>query len=172
MSQESALETSLELLKEVRQFFSGPDAYDILAVPTTLDGAFDASIRYPVSGFGSGNKDFSNYLSWMSPVCLISMTNCPALSLPVARLADGRHIGLQIIAAPGKDATVLAAAASLEVSLKAKALPPASPAAVADTASRTVRGPRTEEEALSHHMGPQGKWQGLEHNSFQVVTII
>ena len=100
------------------------------------------------------------------------MTNCPALSLPVARLADGRHIGLQIIAAPGKDATVLAAAASLEVSLKAKALPPASPAAVADTASRTVRGPRTEEEALSHHMGPQGKWQGLEHNSFQVVTII
>ena len=106
VSQESGLETSLELLKEVRQFFGGSDAYDILAVPTTLDGAFDASIRYPVSGFGSGNNDFSNYLSWMSPVCLISMTNCPALSLPVARLADGRHIGLQIIAAPGKDAIV------------------------------------------------------------------
>ena len=142
----------------------------MLAVPTTLDGAFDANIRYPRSGFGCSNRNFSNYLSWMGPVCLISMTNCPALSLPVARLADGRHVGLQLVAGPGQDATVLAAAASLEASLQAKALPPASPAAVADTASRTVCGPHTAEEARAHHLGPKGQVQSLEHNSFQVDT--
>ena len=83
------------------------------------------------------------------------MTNCPVLSMPIGRLADGRHVGIQLVAAPREDALVLAAAAALEAALDAKGPLPA-PSASAVCTATTYRG------ALH---------TGLDISSPQVITI-
>jgi amidase len=66
---------------------------------------FDIDIEYPAEVDGAPQP---SYVSWMRSCSLISATGCPAMSVPAGFTADGLPVGLQVVAAPGADATVLA----------------------------------------------------------------
>ena len=48
-----------------------------------------------------------DYLEWMRSAYLISVTGCPALSVPAGFTVDGRPVGLQVVTAPRADALAL-----------------------------------------------------------------
>ena len=92
------------------------ETIDILVTPATLDGSFDHQLRYPSKGYGGMGigAELNNYLEWMLPSCLISITSCPALVLPTGKFPDGRPIGVQLVGKWGEDAMILEAASALE----------------------------------------------------------
>jgi amidase len=87
----------------VRTFF---DAFDVLLAPTTQVLPFDAQLRHPTSIEG---VDMTTYIEWMRSVCVISATGCPSISVP-AGFSTGLPVGLQLVAAHGQDARLLAVA--------------------------------------------------------------
>lgn len=139
---ETARKDLVKFASQVDRLF---DDVDIICAPATLDAAFDASVRYPTEQAG---VRFNNYLEWMRPACMGTMMLCPALVMPCGFLADGRPVGVQLLAAPGKDGRLLEAAAFLEASL---GLPRACPEPRRGTQPLDTVGPRTAEEAARHH---------------------
>ncbi|MGF1528963.1 MAG: amidase [Candidatus Competibacterales bacterium] len=96
------------LYRRVVAFFQG---VDVLACPTAVVPPFLAEERFVDR---VGEQRFANYVQWLAITFAISLTGCPALSLPAGNTADGRPIGLQLVAAPRGEAQLLAAALSLE----------------------------------------------------------
>ena len=58
--------------------------------------------------------EFDTYIDWLSLGYIISITGCPAISLPCGVNADGLPVGMQIIAAPNREAELLQFAAWIE----------------------------------------------------------
>ncbi len=85
--------------------------YDLLLCPVMQ------VLPYPVEQLWvdeiAGQK-LDTYIDWISITFAISITACPALSLPCGFSEDGLPIGLQIVGPPRGEAQVLAAAALLE----------------------------------------------------------
>jgi len=92
---------------EVIGFF---DQFDILAMPTTQVAPFPVEVEYPTDIDGVPMKD---YLDWMTSCCVITVTGCPAISVPAGMSASGLPIGLQLIAAPGNERVLLEASHAL-----------------------------------------------------------
>jgi amidase len=61
-------------------------------------------IEYPTEIAGV-HQD--NYLEWMRSCTVVSATGTPALSVPGGFTPDGLPVGLQVVAAPRADRTVL-----------------------------------------------------------------
>ncbi len=97
-----------KLFKNVTDFF---DVYDLLICPTVAVPPFDGATRY-VSAIG--DHKFDNYVSWLALSFAITLTSCPAISVPCGFNRDGLPIGLQLVAAPGSDARLLEAAFAFE----------------------------------------------------------
>lgn len=85
--------------------------YDILATPTVIAPPFDVRMRHLMEVDGVKFDDFFAYLMLTS---IITVTTCPAISVPCGFTASGLPVGLQLVAAPRNDAGVLAAAALFE----------------------------------------------------------
>jgi amidase len=98
----------------------------ILALPTTILPPFDIRQRYPTE---AGGQRFSTYFDWAAPTLCISLTGCPALSLPCGLTPDGLPVGLQLVAAPRDEARLLAFARELEERLDLQPRPPIEPRA-------------------------------------------
>merc|ERR1712190_141781 len=130
------------LQKQVQEVFARGD---ILCIPASLDAAFDALVRYPTSQVG---QDFANYLGWMMLPSIVTVLLCPALVMPCGFLDDGRPVGIQIVGAPGQDASVLAAAAELEAALS---LCHRCPEPRCGSSNLGTVGPRSASEADKHH---------------------
>lgn len=97
----------------VAQFFN---RYDFLIGPTTQVLPFDVEQPYPTDIDGTPMKD---YLEWMQSCARITVTSCPALSLPAGfspsgSSEDGLPIGMQIVAPVRAEARLLAFAKSVE----------------------------------------------------------
>jgi len=90
------------------------DDYDLLACPTVITPPFDAKIRYLDSFLG---KSFSSYSAWMLLTSAITLTGCPAISVPCGFTEAGLPVGLQIVGGPRQEARILAAAKALEDAL-------------------------------------------------------
>ena len=84
-------------------------------------------------------------------------TGCPAIVIPCGSSSDGRTIGIQIVAPPGRDDIAIAAASFLEATLHREL---ASVRAIRAAASQPtvgtcdlsdVDGPRTSQDAAKHH---------------------
>jgi amidase len=73
-----------------------------------------------------GHK-FENYIGWLTLPACITLTTCPAISIPAGFTADGRPVGIQLVGAPRGDADLLSAAAAVDEILGVSAAVPIDP---------------------------------------------
>jgi amidase len=109
-----------QVMARMREFLT---SYDVLLMPVSQVPPFPADQEYPTAINGRTQE---TYLDWMRSAYLVTMTGCPALSLPAGTTADGLPVGVQLVAAHGADRRLLDIAAALEPHLPARPdLPPA-----------------------------------------------
>ena len=96
------------LLGAVETYFAH---HDLLVLTSSSVAPFDAELEYPDQIDG---KPMEDYLEWMRAATVISATGCPAVSVPAGFTRDGLPVGVQLVAAPGKDVELLLAAQAFE----------------------------------------------------------
>src|SRR3954454_20085097 len=96
------------LSERMRVFFG---AYDVLVLPTSQVPPFPADQEYPQEING---RPMATYLDWMRSAYLITVTGCPAISLPAGETTDGLPVGVQVVAPFGADRRLLEIAAAFE----------------------------------------------------------
>lgn len=89
------------LIERVRNFF---DDYDVLALPTSQVAPFDVDLDWPRVVDG---ERMDTYIDWMRTCCDISLTGCPAISMPAAFTSDGLPVGVQFVGRPRDDIGLL-----------------------------------------------------------------
>lgn len=89
-------------------FFS---RYDLLLTPTAITLPYDKRERYVKEVEG---VQFPTYISWVVPALAITLTSCPAISVPCGFSREGLPVGLQIVGPPRGEHKVLAAARLFE----------------------------------------------------------
>jgi amidase len=99
------------LSERMREFFV---THDLLVLPTSQVPPFPADQEFPTEING---KRLDSYLDWMRACYLITVTGCPAISVPFGRTADGLPVGVQLVAAHGADRFLLETAAALEAAV-------------------------------------------------------
>jgi amidase len=87
------------------------ERYDYLACPVTQVEPFPVELEYPedVAGVAMGS-----YLEWMRSCSRISVTGCPAISIPAGVSANGLPVGLQLVARPFAERSLLEAAHAID----------------------------------------------------------
>jgi amidase len=97
------------LWRETAAFFDR--GYDVLTCPVTQVSPFPVETEYPtvVAGVQMGS-----YIDWMATCWRITVTGCPALSLPAGFDAVGVPVGVQLVARQGADVQLLRIAKALE----------------------------------------------------------
>jgi amidase len=85
--------------------------YDLLVCPTVVVAPFDVDTRFIAEVEG---RRFDSYFEWLALTFAITLTACPALSLPCGFTKDGLPVGLQLVGRPRGEAALLSAAAGLE----------------------------------------------------------
>ncbi len=96
------------LAERMRRFF---ESYDVLVLPTSQVPPFPADQEYPATING---RAMATYLDWMRSCYVITVTGCPAISVPAGHTADGLPVGVQIVAPFGADRRLLEVAAAFE----------------------------------------------------------
>ena len=96
------------LFFRLMEFF---ETYDFLVCPTAIMEPFPAEWRR-VDTLGSHR--FGSYIDWIAITFTISLTGCPAISVPCGFTAAGLPVGLQIIARPRREAELLGVAQIFE----------------------------------------------------------
>jgi amidase len=91
-----------------RLFF---ERYDVLLLPTSQVPPFPADQEYPADING---RPMTTYLDWMRSAYLVTVTGCPAISMPGATTRDALPIGVQLVTAHGTDRRLLEVAAAYE----------------------------------------------------------
>ena len=109
------------IFRNTAEFFS---RYDLLVCPAACTPPFDIDRRYVTEVDG---HRFENYVDWLRLVSAITLTSCPALSLPCGFTTEGLPIGLQLVAPPRGEAALISAAAALEEVLGLARLTPIQP---------------------------------------------
>ncbi|MEU7482781.1 amidase [Streptomyces sp. NPDC042319] len=89
-------------------FFS---RYDVLLAPVSQVVPFDIDLEYPTSIAGQPQR---TYLDWMRSAYFVTVLGAPALSVPAGFTPGGLPVGLQVVAAPRAELTVLRAGAAYE----------------------------------------------------------
>ena len=97
------------LAERMRQFF---ESYDVLVLPTSQVPPFPADQEYPSEING---RPMATYLDWMRSAYVITVTGCPAISVPAGTTTDGLPVGVQIVAPFGADRRLLEVADAFEV---------------------------------------------------------
>jgi amidase len=85
--------------------------YDLLLCPAAILAPFDVKTRWIRELDG---VVFDNYVEWLRITYAVTLTTCPAISLPCGFTQDGRPVGLQIVGRPRGEAALLSAAAAFE----------------------------------------------------------
>lgn len=96
------------LSERMREFFGG---YDVLMLPVSQVPPFPADQEYPTSING---VPMTSYLDWMRSAYLITVTGCPAISVPAGFTPSGLPVGVQLVAPHGADRRLLEVAAAFE----------------------------------------------------------
>jgi amidase len=111
----------LAMAARTLEFFK---TYDLLLTPATIVAPFPLENRYVAECAG---KQFDNYVQWLGIVYAITLACCPALSLPCGFTASGLPVGLQMVAPPRGEASLLAGAKVLEDILGLRGSTPIAP---------------------------------------------
>lgn len=104
----SAQDARTRLLAATESFFTH---HDLLVLTASQVAPFDANLEFPTEIDGMPTED---YLEWMRAATVISATGCPAISVPAGFTPDGLPVGIQLVAAPGRDVELLLAAQAFE----------------------------------------------------------
>lgn len=99
-------------------------SYDLLVTPTVMVPPFDVEQRHVMEVEGVTLPD---YFAWLRLTLAITVTSCPAISVPCGFTATGLPIGLQLVGKPRGEAALLSAAALFEAWLPYAALLPIDP---------------------------------------------
>jgi amidase len=99
------------LSERMREFFS---SYDVLVLPVSQVPPFPADQEFPTSING---QPMATYLDWMRAAYFVTVTGCPAISVPFGHTASGLPVGIQIVAAHGRDRFLLEVAAAFEAAV-------------------------------------------------------
>jgi amidase len=100
--------------ERMRRFF---EEYDVLVLPVSQVPPFPADQEFPTRING---RPMETYLDWMRSAYFITVTGCPAISVPAGRTADGLPVGIQIVAPHGRDRRLLEIAAAHEAAVAAR----------------------------------------------------
>lgn len=87
------------------------DDYDLLACPVSQVPPFAIETEWITEIDG---VKMDTYIDWMRSCSDITVTGCPALSLPAAFTAGGLPVGIQLVARRGDDLRLLRIAKSIE----------------------------------------------------------
>ncbi len=90
-----------QLLVRVRSFF---ERFDVLALPVAQVPPFDFELDWPRTVDG---VEMPAYIDWMRTCSDISVTGCPAISMPAAFTPGGLPVGVQFVGPPGGDVALL-----------------------------------------------------------------
>lgn len=96
------------LAQRMREFFT---EHDVLVLPVSQVPPFPADQEFPATVDGVPT---ASYLDWMRSAYLITVTGCPAVSVPFGRTPDGLPVGVQLVARHGADRALLEIAAAVE----------------------------------------------------------
>ncbi len=110
-----------DLYYRMARFF---ETHDFLICPAASITPFPVEQRYVEEIEG---RKCETYIDWFSITFAITLTSCPALSLPCGFSKSGMPIGLQIIGKPRQEAELLRAASQLEQLLGMPASLPVDP---------------------------------------------
>ena len=89
------------LLERVHAFF---DRFDVLALPVAQVVPFDVELDWPREVDG---EPMETYIDWMRICSDISVTGCPAISMPAAFTPAGLPVGVQFVGRPRGDVELL-----------------------------------------------------------------
>ena len=96
------------LFHRVARFF---DDHDLLVCPTVAVPPFPVEQRFPTEIAG---EKLTSYIDWMFLTFVITLTGCPAISLPCGLTREGLPVGLQLVGRPHGDAELLRLAGVVE----------------------------------------------------------
>ena len=96
------------LAQRMREFFA---EHDVLVLPVSQVPPFPADQEFPTAIDG---RPMESYLDWMRSAYLITVTGCPAISVPFGSTPDGLPVGIQIVGPHGADRRLLEVAAAVE----------------------------------------------------------
>jgi amidase len=87
----AALEIQTRLYQRAQEFFT---SYDLLVLPAAQTVPWDIDLEYPMV---VGCRATTNYIDCLQAGYEITMTGCPAMSLPAGFSAEGLPVGLQMV---------------------------------------------------------------------------
>lgn len=96
------------LAETMRQFFT---EHDVLVLPVSQVPPFPVEQEFPTEIDG---EPMVSYLDWMRSAYFITVTGCPAISVPAGTTPDGLPVGVQIVAPHGADLRLLQVARAFE----------------------------------------------------------
>ncbi|MFC4784068.1 amidase [Nocardioides sp. MAHUQ-72] len=99
------------LSETMREFFA---SYDVLVLPVSQVPPFPADQEFPSAVNG---RPMETYLDWMRSAYFITVTGCPAISVPAGRTRDGLPVGIQVVAPHGAEWRLLEVAAAFEAAV-------------------------------------------------------
>jgi len=97
-----------EIFHSATAFF---EDHDLLLCPAAVTPPFDGSIRWLKEVDGT---ELETYIDWLLICSAITLTSCPAISVPCAFSDDARPIGVQMVAPPRREDSLIAAALAFE----------------------------------------------------------
>ena len=103
-----AYELRTRLAERVRVFF---ESHDVLLMPVSQVPPFSAEEEYPSRINGEVQ---ATYLDWMRSAYFVTVTGCPAISVPAGFTAEGWPVGVQLVAAPNQERRLLEIAHGFE----------------------------------------------------------
>ena len=107
----SAERSRAELIAALADYFEN---HDLLVSAAAIVPPFPVEQRFVAK---LGDHQFESYIDWLSITFAISITGCPAMSLPCGFDENGLPMGLQLIGPPRGEAQLLAAALQIEQTL-------------------------------------------------------
>lgn len=101
------------------------ETYDLLLTPATIVPPFPVEERYVTACEGQA---FETYIDWLAIAYAVTLTTCPAISIPCGFTREGHlPVGLQIVGPPRGEAAVLAGALRMEQVLGLGPITPIAP---------------------------------------------
>jgi amidase len=92
------------------------ESHDVLVMPVSQVPPFSADEEYPSAINGQVQ---STYLDWMRSAYFITVTGCPAISVPAGFTPEGWPVGVQLVAAPNQERRLLEIAHAFEQATRA-----------------------------------------------------